>query len=117
MTGPDTDEARLRALLSASGLADAATSVAAQPPAAEVDAEHAVAFRIAQSGVVVSVYAFADLDHLAIGEHALRSSTCQGRTAVTSSDGTMLLYATGDTGDAESARVLSSLQTDFAADR
>lgn len=104
----------MKALLRISEFGDAVTPVDPDPRPGDVEAEHALAYRFAPTGVIAAVYSFFDAEDMAVGERALQSYTPQGRTAVTTSNGTLLLYATGDTGDAESVELMQTLQSNFA---
>lgn len=114
MTDVASEQARMRALLRLSRFGDTATAVDPDPRPGDVEAEHAVAYRIDPPGVVATVYSFFDTDDMAVGERALQSRTRQGSAAVTTSNGTLLLYATGASDDADAAEVLSALRSNFA---
>lgn len=114
MTDVGSEQARMRGLLRISGFGDSATAVDPDPRPGDVEADHAIAYRLAPTGVIAAVYSFFDTDDMDAGERALLGGTPAGRKAVTTSNGTMLLYATGDADDADAVDLLDMLQSNFA---
>jgi hypothetical protein len=114
MTDVASEQARMRGLLRISGFGDTATAVDPDPRPSDLEADHAIAYRLAPTGVIAAVYSFFDTDDLNVAEQTLLGATPAGRTAVTTSNGTMLLYATGDADDADAVDLLSTLQSNFA---
>ena len=111
----DQVRGRIAALLDLEHKRAGAVDGTPRPPADEVGAAAALAYRWPDEAALVTVYAFTDYDALLSAQEKLRQ-TAQGQTVEMTSNGGLLLWATAPQGDPTAEARIKYMASDFAGE-